>query len=138
MSLCRAFTPLNFPVNIPKNHIFAIRFLKPEYNMSVIQQIQEKYAKLMAIIIAIALIIFIVMLAFENGGSLLRGSNSNVVGKVDGQEIDATDFRQKVDQYENYLKQQYGPSAGAMVQQQALQSAWEQEVGRLVLKSELD
>ncbi|MEI9808226.1 MAG: hypothetical protein WDO16_10295 [Bacteroidota bacterium] len=33
--------------------------------MSVIQNIQEKYAKLMAIIIAIALIIFVVMLLLK-------------------------------------------------------------------------
>lgn len=106
--------------------------------MSVIQQIQEKYAKLMAIIIAIALIIFVVMLAFENGGSLLRGSNSDVIGKVNGEEISGPSFRQKVDQYETYLKQQYGPNAGSMVTQQAIQNAWEAEVGQIVLKSELD
>ena len=45
--------------------------------MSVIQNIQEKYAKLMAVIIALALVTFVVMLAFENGGSLFRGGNSN-------------------------------------------------------------
>ena len=33
--------------------------------MSVIQQIQDKYAKLMAIIIAVALMIFVVMLALK-------------------------------------------------------------------------
>jgi len=35
--------------------------------MSVIQKIQDKYAKLMAIVIAVALLTFVVMLAFENG-----------------------------------------------------------------------
>ena len=44
--------------------------------MSVIQKIQDKYAKLMAVIIAIALLTFVVMLAFENGGSLFQGGNS--------------------------------------------------------------
>ena len=45
--------------------------------MSVIQQIQEKYAKLMAIIIAVALLTFVVMLAFENGGSLFGSLNDS-------------------------------------------------------------
>ena len=39
--------------------------------MSVIQKIQEKYAKLMAVIIAVALLTFVVMLAFENGGTFV-------------------------------------------------------------------
>ncbi|MEO8404612.1 MAG: SurA N-terminal domain-containing protein, partial [Chitinophagaceae bacterium] len=105
--------------------------------MSVIQQIQEKYAKMMAIIIAVALIIFIVMLAFENGGSLLRGSQSDVVGKVDGKEINATAFRQRVNQYEAYLKDQ-SRSSGAAVTQEALQRAWSDEVSMMVIKAEVE
>ncbi len=40
--------------------------------MSVIQKIQDKYGKVMAVIIALALVVFVIMLAFENGGSLLE------------------------------------------------------------------
>ena len=52
--------------------------------MSVIQKIQEKYAKLMAVIIAVALLTFVVMLAFENGGTLFNAGPSNTVGLING------------------------------------------------------
>jgi peptidyl-prolyl cis-trans isomerase D len=105
--------------------------------MSVIQKIQEKYAKLMAIIIAIALITFVVMLAFENGGSLFRGVNATTIGKVNGKSIDYNDFYKKVEQQQSYMEQQ-GYGTGAMLQQQALDAAWNQEINQLLQKSELD
>lgn len=103
--------------------------------MSVIQQIQEKYAKLMAVIIALALIIFVIMLAFENGGSLFRSGSTNVVGKVNGQEIDYNPFSARVEQQEEYMRTQ---GYGAMARYQALEQVWNQEVRQLLLNSELD
>lgn len=105
--------------------------------MSVIQKIQEKYAKLMAMIIALALIIFVVMLAFENGGSLFRGGASSSVGKVNGEAIDAITFQKKIDQQEKYMEQQ-GYGSGAAVRQQAIDAAWNQEVMRIIMASELN
>lgn len=105
--------------------------------MSVIQQIQEKYAKLMAVIIAIALIIFVVMLAFENGGNMFQGSNSTTVGSVNGTKIDVIDFQKKVDQQEDYMRSQ-GYGSGAMLQQQAIDAAWNQEINLVLQNSELD
>src|SRR5258705_9192467 len=105
--------------------------------MSVIQKIQEKYAKLMAVIIAVALIIFVVMLAFENGGSLFRGGNSSDVGKVKGVKIEYNEFLKKVDQEEKAMEQQ-GYGSGAMLQQQAVDGAWNQEVNQILLNSELN
>jgi len=104
--------------------------------MSVIQQIQEKYAKLMAIIIAVALLTFVVMLAFENGGSLFRGSAGTVVGTVNGQEIGMNDFGKKIDQQEEGLKQQ--GYTGSIARQQAIELAWRGEVNRLLMASEID
>lgn len=106
--------------------------------MSVIQNIQEKYAKLMAIIIAIALIIFVVMLAFENGGNLFQGENSSAVGKVNGKSIEYADFIQKVDQQKSYMEQQGYGASGEMLQQQANEAAWNQEINLAILNSELD
>jgi peptidyl-prolyl cis-trans isomerase D len=109
--------------------------------MSVIQSIQEKYAKLMAIIIAVALIIFVVMLAFENGGNLFRGGNSTSVGKVNGKSIEYTDFVKKVEQQKSNIEQQpsyYGPPpTGDMLQQQANDAAWNQEINQAIQNSEL-
>lgn len=104
--------------------------------MSVIQKIQDKYAKLMAVIIAVALIIFVIMLAFENGGSLFRGGNADVVGKVNGEKIRAKDFEEMVTQQEAYMKQQGYNGDG--VREQAIDAAWNQEVNLLVLSSEFD
>jgi peptidyl-prolyl cis-trans isomerase D len=106
--------------------------------MSVIQKIQEKYAKAMAIIIALALIIFVIMLAFENGGTLFRGGSTNVVGKVNGEPINYTTFQKKVELQENNMKQQqqgYFQEGPAMTRQ-AIDAVWNQEVDRLLIASE--
>ena len=104
--------------------------------MSVIQSIQEKYAKLMAVIIALALITFVVMLAFENGGSLLRGSNSRDIGEVNGKTIDFESFEKKKEQNKSFMEQQ-GYGAGAGLEQQAIEQTWNQEVNRLLMDAEI-
>ena len=103
--------------------------------MSVIQRIQDRYAKLMAIVIAVALMIFVVMLAFENGGRLFSG-NSTTVGKVNGHTIEYTDFVKKVDQAEKTMEAQGGGS-GAQLQQQAVEAVWNNEVDQALQNSEL-
>jgi peptidyl-prolyl cis-trans isomerase D len=110
--------------------------------MSVIQNIQEKYAKLMAIIIAVALMIFVVMLAFENGGRLFSGGgNSTSVGTVNGETIVYTDFLKKVDQQEKNMEAQYAQYGGGVppgLRQQALDEAWTQEVNQVLQNNEFD
>jgi peptidyl-prolyl cis-trans isomerase D len=105
--------------------------------MSVIQQIQEKYAKLMAVIIAIALLTFVVMLAFENGGSLFRGGSSDTVGKVNGKSIKVADFQKNIAEQEANMRQQ-GYPAGAATTQQAQENAWNQEIFRTLMMNEVD
>ena len=74
--------------------------------MSVIQSIQEKYAKLMAVVIAIALLTFVVMLAFENGGSLFSGGRVTSVGSINGESISAIEFDKSIDRQEAMMEQQ--------------------------------
>ncbi|MGZ8557604.1 MAG: peptidylprolyl isomerase [Chitinophagaceae bacterium] len=105
--------------------------------MSVIQKIQEKYAKLMAVIIAIALLTFVVMLAFENGGNLFQSGRATTVGIINGEKIDAIAFSKSIDQQEASMLQQGYPSGGA-TRQQAIDGAWNQELGRIVMASELE
>jgi len=81
--------------------------------MSVIQKIQEKYAKLMAIIIAIALLTFVVMLAFENGGTLFRGQE-DIVGTIDGKKIRGLEFSKVIDQQEAAMERQGYPPGAAL------------------------
>jgi peptidyl-prolyl cis-trans isomerase D len=105
--------------------------------MSVIQKIQEKYAKLMAVVIAIALLTFVVMLAFENGGSLFNAGQSNTVGVINGKKIDGIEFSKIIDQQEAGMEKQ-GYPPGAALRQQAIETAWNQELARIVMTSELD
>ncbi len=104
--------------------------------MSVIQSIQEKYAKAMAVVIALALITFVVMLAFENGRGLFAGGRTNTVGKVNGSSIEFADFQKKVDQTKAYMEQQ-GYGSGAQLEQQAVDQTWNQEVNRLLMSAEI-
>lgn len=107
--------------------------------MSVIQQIQEKYAKVMAIIIALALVIFVVMLAFENGGSLFNSSGPEPVGKVNGEEIEYAAFARAVEAQENNLKEMYQTNvANPALTQMAVSQAWQQMVSLMLVKSEVE
>lgn len=102
--------------------------------MSVIQKIQDKYGKVMAIIIGIALVIFVVMLAFENKGSLFSG-DTRTVGKVNGETVDLQQFNNMVEQTTQTM-QSRGMSGGEGSAQQANDQAWGQEVSRILLDQE--
>ena len=100
--------------------------------MSVIQDIREKYAKLTVVLIALALVGFILTDYFS---SQSRGMNSlpNKIGSVNGESILFDDFNNKVMQEEENLKSQGYPQNAALPQQ-ALDRAWNQEVGRIILE----
>ena len=103
--------------------------------MSVIQKIQDKYGKVMAVIIGLALVVFVIMLAFENGGSLFAG-DTTTVGKVNGESIDYNSFRLMVDQQTQMMEQQQMGATGEVLAQQANESAWNTEVARILLSQE--
>ncbi len=107
--------------------------------MSIIQKIRDKYARIAVIAIALALLGFILMdaLVSRNQG-LFAGGNTNVVGRVNGEKIDVTDFNRKVEQQEDFMKQQGYAQGGEASRQQAIESVWNQEVNRILLTSELD
>ncbi|MCD2424182.1 SurA N-terminal domain-containing protein [Niabella pedocola] len=102
--------------------------------MSVIQNIQDKYGKVMAVIIGLALVIFVVMLAFENGGSLFTG-DVRTIGKVNGEKIEFQQFSGLVEQQTQML-QARGMGGGEGSAQQANEMAWGQEVSRILLSQE--
>jgi peptidyl-prolyl cis-trans isomerase D len=104
--------------------------------MSIIQKIQEKYAKLMAIIIALALIIFVVMLAFENGGNLFSGSDNNV-GKINGKAIDYQIFSNRVAAVEKYQQDQ-GQEVNETARQQIIESVWNQQINDVILSEQYE
>src|SRR5262249_20865564 len=75
--------------------------------MSIIQQIRERAAWLVFGLIALSLIGFLLMDAFV-GRSKLFGNRSSVVGTVNGEKIEITDFEKAVnDQEEQYKARGY-------------------------------
>ena len=103
--------------------------------MSIIQDIRDKYAKLTVVLVALALLGFILTDYFA-GKSRMSGNVSQTIGSVNGNSISFEEFNQKVLQAEENLKGQGYPQ-GAALSQQALEQAWNQEVGQLLLKEEL-
>jgi peptidyl-prolyl cis-trans isomerase D len=67
---------------------------------------------------------------------MFQGGNSTTVGSVNGTEIDVVDFQKKVDQQESYMRSQ-GYGGGAMLTQQAIDAAWNQEINSVLQNSEL-
>ncbi len=99
--------------------------------MSVIQDIRDKYAKVTVVLIALALVGFILTDYFS---SQSRGMSSlpNTIGLVNGKKVLFDEFNDKVTQEEEGLKSQGYPQTAAL-SQQALDKAWNQEINQIVL-----
>jgi peptidyl-prolyl cis-trans isomerase D len=102
--------------------------------MSIIQDIREKYAKLTVVVIAVALIGFILTDYFSSRGGGGGGNVSKSVGSVNGRTISAEAFAKKVEQTEAMLKNQGYPAV--MASNQALNQVWEQEIDNQLLIAE--
>ncbi|RYG38431.1 MAG: peptidylprolyl isomerase, partial [Chitinophagaceae bacterium] len=99
--------------------------------MSVIQNIRDKYARVMVILIAVSLIGFILMDAFSNKASLFGGNNTTI-GKINGKEIDYIDFERKVKVQEDQYKTQ-GYNMGDAARQNAIENVWNAEIAQTLL-----
>ena len=106
-------------------------------SMSIMQTIREKGAKVTVVLIAIALLGFILTDYFSGKGRGGMRAGSTTVGKVNGKSIDYKSFNQRVDLMESNMRQQ-GYPASAGLSQQAMEQTWNQEVGRMVLSQEID
>jgi peptidyl-prolyl cis-trans isomerase D len=97
--------------------------------MSIIQNIRERGAWIIFGIIAIALIAFIL----QDGIGRKRGAtDTSTLGKVNGEVINKSEFDEKLDiQVQQYASQ-------GVKREQMIGYLWEQEVTRLLFKSESD
>ncbi len=77
--------------------------------MSVIQTIRDRGGLISAIIIAIALLGFILMDAFTGRSRLFGGSSSTTIGSVNGKKIDYLDFNKRLTAEAEYSQQQGYP-----------------------------
>ena len=106
--------------------------------MSIIQTIRDKGAKVSVVLIALALVGFILTDYFSGRG---QGgfTGSNTVGKVNGKSIGFDDFNKRVEQMEANMKQQYGANIDqAILNSQAVEETWNQEINRVLLYGEID
>ena len=97
--------------------------------MSIIQNIRERGAWIIFGIIAIALIAFLL----QDGIGRKNGSNDiTTLGKVNGEVINKIDFEEKLDiQVQQYASQ-------GVKREQMIGYLWEQEISRLLFKSEAE
>ncbi|HEX6333456.1 MAG TPA: peptidylprolyl isomerase [Flavisolibacter sp.] len=99
--------------------------------MSIIQRIRDKGALISAIVIALALLGFILMDAFA-GRTGVGGSSSSTVGKINGHKVDYNSFNYKVQAY-----QERG-GGGENAAQQAIEEAWKAEIDSVLLTEQFD
>jgi peptidyl-prolyl cis-trans isomerase D len=104
--------------------------------MSIIQDIREKYAKLTVVVIAVALIGFILTDYFSGRGGGGGGRGTSKLGSVNGKSIDAVDFARKKEITENNYRSNGYPAE--MASSQALNDTWQQEINSLLVKGETD
>ena len=103
--------------------------------MSIIQSIRDKGARITVVIIAIALVGFILTDYFQSRNRNAGGGGSETLGSVNGTKIGYAEFNSKVDQTQETMRQQGYPINEATTQS-AIDNTWEQEVSRIVLEDE--
>src|SRR6476469_1516662 len=104
--------------------------------MSIIQTIRDKGARISVIMIALALIGFILTDYFSSRSrGMFGGGNNNLVGRVDGKGLTFEEFNHKVDITKDNFKRQGYPD-NTQTAQMAQENTWEQEVSRVVLDKE--
>ena len=98
--------------------------------MQIIQNIREKGAAIVIGVIALSLIGFILMDAKPGSrGGIFSGNPSTVIGNVNGEPIENTEFAAKVKQAE----EQYGGRVSGTQVYEIRKSVWEQLVAEKVL-----
>jgi peptidyl-prolyl cis-trans isomerase D len=106
--------------------------------MSIIQDIRDKYAKVTVVLIALALLGFVLTDYFQSKNRGAGRNVSNSLGSVNGRSIDKEGFEAKVKQAEAQLKQQYAGYPAEMIAPQARQQAWEQEITSILYDDEIN
>ncbi len=103
--------------------------------MSIIQSIRDKAAWIIIGAIALALIAFIVQDAFQNQS--MFNSSPTVMGKVNGTEINAMEFEEKVKRAEEGYRQQ-GYPMNEMMRQNIRDGLWGEYVDDAIMKDKYE
>jgi peptidyl-prolyl cis-trans isomerase D len=105
--------------------------------MSIIQQLRDKSAILLTSLIALSLIGFLVQDAFIGRSSSLFAGSSSTVGSINGTEIDAMEFNEKVRMIEESQRQQ-GMVSNEMMTQNIVESVWNQYIQENLIHTEAE
>lgn len=97
--------------------------------MAVLNKIRQKTG-ILIFVIAMALFAFVLSGVFD-GSASFSGKSQDVVGAINGKDIDRNEFLQKVEN----AQRQAGPNASNT---QVMNRVWEQEVREAVMKTQFD
>ncbi len=104
--------------------------------MSIIQSLRDKSAILLTSLIALSLLGFLVQDAFIGRGSGMS-SGSSIVGSINGKDIDAVDFSQKVKLMEESNRQQ-GMQSNEQMTQNIVEGVWNSYIQQELIEGEAD
>ncbi len=106
--------------------------------MGIMGFLRERFGKIVAVVIGLALFAFIVGEVIHYSGSMMKGSG-NDVGEVDGEKIPYADFNTSVEQNSAQFKQQSGQSSvSPQILSYVQETTWNQMVSKVILKKEID
>ena len=107
--------------------------------MQIIQNIRDKGAALIIVVIALSLIGFILMDAKSGSNrSMFGGGNSSEIGKVNGEAIERDEFNKRVEQEENKKAQQTGKQPTGSEVLAIREQLWNQMVAEKVFYREAE
>jgi peptidyl-prolyl cis-trans isomerase D len=104
--------------------------------MSIIQDIRDKYAKVTVVLIALALLGFVLTDYFQSRGRMGGGGGSSTLGSVNGRAINPDEFEATVKQTQARMEQQGYPAE--MAAQQARGQAWEQQILSVLVDQDIE
>ncbi len=103
--------------------------------MSVIQKIRDKYAVVIVVVICLAIVSFLLQDAFFGKNSLIR--RSTTVGKVNGKELEFTEYQQMIKNAEDRMRMSNG-ALNEQITQQARESAWTKFLSDNILSAQYE
>ncbi len=105
--------------------------------MQIIQNIRDKGAAIVIVVIALSLIGFILMDA-QQGSSKLFSSLSSNVGKVNGEEIELGEFNKRVKEAEDMQAQRSGQRPSGTQAYQVKEQTWNQIIAERIFFGETE
>lgn len=105
--------------------------------MALINKIREK-SGIAVTVIAISLILFMVGGDLLGPNSILGGNNNQIVGEIDGKEINIKDFQSRVDGFRQNYEAQSGRSLNENELASLREQAWNQFVVDIAYKKQFD